>query len=492
MAPLNLNTNRTLGGINQPVFDHVNEFLGVANPSPFTKGKITTSGYLGLTYGSYRNPVAGGGVNPLGSNEHTKTKATNANAKKSSSHSRKEARRNLETMEKDRRLGKIRVNLNTSIGKLPVELRRAILKSVLPHGMVIRPGTATNEDKMARTLARAHAANANKPFEGKASSAILSDHLGTDNLNMATTLLTTDSTVIGSVAEMILYEDQIFGINVYEDGVEFLDLPRIPKFGNMKSDFAAMYNGGFQVFDNGPFRFSRLKHLEFRIHSPSLPDSMDYVYKARDAGIRMEQNIAFLVDKLVEENGGPFSISVRFLDVVGSPRLAAVQDDYWVRNAESPGPRPSHIMFMSTVEFMLKPFRNLRNIGKVEVHLPRGLELDEELNAAVVDFRQELRGNDERHVGFLAREGAMMVAFEEQRYRERCLEKKAEDMAGGIWDARKLANKMRAEAHRVVEENYHLKDIDFLEEVSELGSDFDNEGDSGKEDGEEEEDEGDE
>jgi hypothetical protein len=419
---------------------------------------------LGLTYGNYEKAGVGSSM-----------KSPNAKPKlcaKSIRLSRLHTRRAIEKVEMDRRSGKIRTNLNTPIGKLPIEIRRMIFKKLLPHGLMIHPGLGTNDQKKARTLARAKVADSKMLRLSGPSSQVLLDQGERKPFSMAMSLLTADSTVFGDVAEMILYEDQTFVVNIYEDGVEFLDLPRIPKLANITSDFAASYSGGFKVFENGRFSFGRFKKLVFNIHSPALPEANDYVFRARDASIRMQENIAFLVSKITECERPLRSIVIEFFPEVGTSTRSSVQNNYWIRIGSSFQPRSSHIQFMSTVELMLKPFRHLRHAGKVQVYLPEGLELNGQLNAAVDEFRSQVCGDAEVGGNYL-QEKAMSDAFEEQRYRERCIQKRAEDMTCGPRDARDMAHRLRLEPPK--RESYHLTDEDFLEEVSELGSDFDSE-----------------
>jgi hypothetical protein len=163
---------------------------------------------------------------------------------------------------------------------------------------------------------------------------------------------------------------------------------------------------------------------------------------------------------------------IEFFPEVGTSTRSSVQNNYWIRIGSSFQPRSSHIQFMSTVELMLKPFRHLRHAGKVQVYLPEGLELNGQLNAAVDEFRSQVCGDAEVGGNYL-QEKAMSDAFEEQRYRERCIQKRAEDMTCGPRDARDMAHRLRLEPPK--RESYHLTDEDFLEEVSELGSDFDSE-----------------
>jgi len=273
--------------------------------------------------------------------------------------------------------------------KLPIELRMKIFKYLLPDVRVFGPTSNNNPSRVSagsiqtllRTVnsGRSSAVNGNIDFGNSLlSPATLPDANGSPRYfvtsrplqsfhrlyweenpgKMALPLMLTNRKICSDVAT-ILYEESTFEIHIHEDGLEFLNLPRL----NIVKDHGLLENILYKETkfkDVGFFCFRRIKHPRFVLFGGSPSD--------RTAGMRMRQVIAKLVELFEKEEKPLTSVEVEF-------RLESgywFDDDktFWVDKATASA-RRSLWHSVTNIELVTSPLLRLRNIGgKISLTLP--------------------------------------------------------------------------------------------------------------------------
>lgn len=160
----------------------------------------------------------------------------------------------------------------------------------------------------------------------------------------------------------IMYEEYTFELHVHHDGLDFLDLKRI----NILEDYGVFENtlckyGKFE--STGSFSFRRMKHLKFVLWGGNPTD--------RTAGMRMRHTINKLIDLLVDEEKPLTTLVIEFEQDVDA------KDDrigsFW-RNNSTHEARSSIWHCVSNIELITSPFMRLRNVSKIGLDLPVGVE----------------------------------------------------------------------------------------------------------------------
>lgn len=384
---------------------------------------------------------------------------------------RLKARRTVKMDRKEKILEARRHNRELPIAKLPNEIRRQILKHTLPDRNLYKPQVGNSFMKAIRAanrrarLAKNHDGELRKRDEASDAAALvqaytasadedkctaegfmyradaeLFDCEANEVKSFATTLMLIDSNIIGNVASSIMYEEQVFQVHISENGIDFLDLPRIEHLQALQGEQADISMEGASIFGgDGAFRFGRMKHLEFFMYSETI---------SRATGFRMSQNIECLVSKLLAEESGPNYISINFEPSIsrGLANGSQAENDFWMKTSgEGLQPRGSGVHGLSNIEFVTLPFEKLGNLARVEINLPPALSEHAQLLEFKARVEALMQGIAQERDAFIAQEGTLAGAFEEGQYQERCkqmeaAQKTVEDKSWFLTDAELLYN----------------------------------------------------
>ncbi|KAG9580625.1 hypothetical protein KCU86_g12368, partial [Aureobasidium melanogenum] len=182
---------------------------------------------------------------------------------------------------------------------------------------------------------------------------------------------------------VMLYEERIFAINVYEGisdgGIEFLNSGR--QRLQYRENFTQVRFKRFEGPDD-PFGFSRVKRLMVRIY-PATETASEHRNSRHNA-----MHTHFMIRALVKllKHGGNFGLNrlqIRFVE----PRSYLWRPHPW-QNTTDLSLRSSSIHGISNIEIILRGLLELRQVQTAVCELPPGLYRD----SALSDFVDRLQG----------------------------------------------------------------------------------------------------